>query len=425
MPVTDPAAVVVLPEAATVRATSGKKSVSFAGGSPSPQNPSLNLGFGDDSSSTTSYAPTFNFKNDQNLQFEMQEARTFMRVLQREGNVKFMALANDESGRSSLVSPAGPPVAPVNKPSRRNVRGLAAEALKATPVVTPPPPPPPPPKSPTPPPTPPPADLEAIAEPPTELIIEPGPVPLATEETQKEVQEAELQPEPAPSEAPDAVTETPEPSPLDIPEETLEAVITPEEQIPVVVIEATPEVEPIQEQSEAHTDFEPGFFFNEEVEPEPSSIALGLSRPSTSFTAQERPVPSPVAFVKVTKEHPRLEPELYDATLMMKRWNRRQQTFLQQLNGNSLTALSNYSLSQKLYDRRAETIDNKYANVGRARILEKLGKLALEERRRQLVRTASAAPWRDAVWSAPAALQEEEDEQDSTCSIATTEHWRR
>ncbi|KAJ3056126.1 hypothetical protein HK097_008049 [Rhizophlyctis rosea] len=174
---------------------------------------------------------------------------------------------------------------------------------------------------------------------------------------------------------------------------------------PVIIVE--PSEEPSKEedltQNQIVPDFEPGYFFNEQVEPEPSSLAPGLSRPSTGFTLKDQPLPSPVAYVKVIKERP--EPELYDATLMMKRWNKRQQHFLQQQQSNVLTALTHYSLTQTLQSHRLESQDVKSSLVARARILQKLGKLASEERKRQLLRSAERAPWRDAVWSAPAALQ--------------------
>ena len=161
-----------------------KKSVSFIVDE-QPQTPNHDPFsiFGGDSSAS-SYAPSFNFKIDPDLQFQMQEARTFMRALEREGNIKFMALATeDENRRSTTTTPPLLQTQPTSKPSRRNVRGLAAEAAKAKEraalQTVEAPPPAPPPRSPTPPPTPPPIEPEPELEP--ESVSEPAPEPVPPE----------------------------------------------------------------------------------------------------------------------------------------------------------------------------------------------------------------------------------------------------
>ncbi|KAJ3189341.1 hypothetical protein HDU85_002970 [Gaertneriomyces sp. JEL0708] len=292
------------------------------------------------------------FKFDKDLQFDLQEARNFMKTLQKESKVRFEALEGDAeiADRASTANRAS---ARQDQQSRR--RGTPRKVEE-----------------------PPPPDIAEVTPTPQQQMSESkipephalesdevsdlqavAPTPATPEKAQAPSRPAtppsvELQLEPAPiiASEPEPAPEQPEPQyetvPEPIPEPHLEPLINPP---PSVADESNPT-------------------------PAPSSVVFEYSRPVTA--AEEQVPPPPMRALKV---HSPLPPPPAPSALILKpEWTVPEQRFVRAIATVSVGSLLRY-VNHLKYQEQLDIIQaRKYQTHDMRRSEERLGKFAIRER---------------------------------------------
>ncbi|KAI9104480.1 hypothetical protein DFS34DRAFT_195864 [Phlyctochytrium arcticum] len=350
---------------------------------------------------TTVPSDSFAFKTDHDMQFDLQEAANFMRVLQKESRVRFVSLENDPHH----IATEGAPSNNASREGSRRSRRKESETVQVTllepdvPQIIPPP-------APSKPPT--------VVAYPTASSVPKLPHTLLDSDDENDESEIALQGE---------ILPVNDGKPLEEPEQLEIQQHEPQiEMIPVwepveISLPSGPDpVDEIIDERAPNTpppEFPPGFFYDPSPDhTSPSSLVPDTSRPDTAGTFQLQrsadltPEPelaelvapvAPISKVKVRKVKVHKVEVPLGPLPIKNNWNLRERDFARAHGGIAVGALSNYVYGLQYQRGLAERHTQSALINTQVRVHQQLGRLMLNERRQAVSRGTDVG----CLWSAP------------------------